>query len=104
MAVAIAVATVTVKAARKVRMLSGKVIHRLKVDKGVRRQERVMRGAEVRKRPNIQFEARRTRLRALMISVGRAIVAPLSNSLRMISTGLNQYSVFGLEQLVISLP
>ena len=54
-----------------------------------------------RKHENIQKLASLTRSSTLMMSVGRVIEAPASSSLRMISTGLNQYNVVVGEQWVI---
>ena len=71
---AITVPTVRVRAARKVRIVRGRVIQRERVDSGVRRVERVIRGAEVMNIPNIQWDAVRTSLRAEIISLGRATV------------------------------
>ena len=75
------------------------------------------RGAETKKRANIHRETVRTRPSTVTIFVGRAtrdlliyvcrvssisvLVAPASNSLSMISTGLNQYNFLGLPQSVI---
>ena len=61
MAVAMMEAAVVNKADRKVRMAIGTVIQRLKTERGVRKMERKFRQAPMRKRPNIQWEARRTR-------------------------------------------
>ena len=74
MAVAMMEAAVVNKADRKVRMAIGTVIQRLKTERGVRKMERKVRGAPMRKRTNIQWEARRTRWRAEMILAGSATV------------------------------
>ena len=78
------------------------------MENGARRTERVAVQEEVRKRANIQWEARRMRVRAWAMLVGRATVgidqlrsygglggevvleAPAKSSLSKISTGLNQ--------------
>ena len=67
-------AAVVNKADRKVKMAIGTVIQRLKTERGVRKMERKVRQAPRRKRPNIQWEARRRRWRAEMMSAGRATV------------------------------
>lgn len=68
---------------------------------GARKMHRKVRTVPTRKHENIQTLASLTSLRILMISVGRVMLAPARSSLRMISTGLNQYSVLGLEQSVM---
>ena len=67
-------AAVVNKADRKVRRAIGTVIQRLKTERGVRKMERKVRQAPIRKRENIQWEARRTRSRAEMMLAGRATV------------------------------
>lgn len=74
MAVAMIEAAVVNNADRKVRIAIGTVIHRLKTERGARMMERKVRQAPIRKRPNIQWEARRTRWRAEMMLAGRATV------------------------------
>ena len=67
-------AAVVNRAERKARKAIGKVAQRVKTERGVKRVEREVRQAPVRKRANIQWEARRTSWRAEMILVGRATV------------------------------
>lgn len=67
-------AAVVDKADRKVRMAIGTVIQRLKTERGVREMDRKVRQTPMRKRANIQWEARRTRWRAEMILAGKATV------------------------------
>ena len=74
MTVAMVEAAVVNKADRKVRMAIGTVIQRLKTERGVRKMDRKVRQAPMRKRANIQWEARRTRSRAEMMLAGRATV------------------------------
>ena len=74
MAVAMMEAAVVNNADRKVKMAIGTVIQRLKTERGVRKMERKVRQAPMRKRANIQWEARRRSLRAEMTSAGRATV------------------------------
>ena len=148
MTVAMVAATVVKRAERKVRMAMGRVAHRDVTPRGARRIAGTVVEAPVRKRANIQWEARRTSFKAEMISLGSAtfqggqqchvarpssgllphswcvlprafnemktlsrtkgwtslLVAPERSSLRIISTGLNQYNVFGSLQSVISFP
>ena len=52
----------------------------------------------VRKKPNMKWLASLINLKMLLISAGKAMVAPESSSLRSTSTGLNQYRLVGLEQ------
>lgn len=73
-AVAMTEAAVVNKADRKVRMAIGTVIQRLKTERGAKKMDRKVRQAPRRKRPNIQWEARRTRWRAEMMLAGRATV------------------------------
>ena len=74
MAVAMMEAAVVNKADRKVRMAIGTVTQRLKTERGVRKMEKKVRQAPVRKRVNIQWEARRTSLRAEITLAGSATV------------------------------
>ena len=74
MTVAMMEAAVVNKADRKVKMAMGTVFQRLKTERGVRKMERKVRQAPMRKRANIQWEARRRRWRAEMTSAGRATV------------------------------
>jgi len=74
MAVAMMEAAVVKRADRKVRMAIGTVLQRLKTERGVRKMERKVRQAPVRKRANIQWEARRTSSRVEMMLAGRATV------------------------------
>ena len=109
-------AAVVKRAERKVRRAMGTVAQRVKTLRGVRKMERKVRQAPVRKQANIQWEAKRTSWSAVMMLAGRAtakdqpenlegkairsgalLVAPASSSERMISTGLNQYNVAGVE-------
>ena len=73
-AVAMMEAAVVNKADRKVRMAIGTVIQRLKTERGVKKMDRKVRQAPMRKKANIQWEARRTRWRAEMMLAGRATV------------------------------
>lgn len=72
MAVAIIVAPVVVRAERKANTATGKVAHRLKMESGVRKTETKQMQPPIRKRANIQWEARRTRERAEIMFEGRA--------------------------------
>lgn len=74
MAVAMIEAAVVKRADRKVRIAIGTVLQRLKTERGVRKMQRKVRQAPVRKRANIQWEARRTSSRAEMMLAGRATV------------------------------
>lgn len=123
MTVAMIEATVTQSALRNVRMAIGRVAQREKTLMGMRNIRIKERQAEVRKRPNMTCETSLMRLRMPLMLDGRLTVehrqsdtlgdieqhqvavenvldAPANNSSRMISTGLNQYSVCGGEQLV----
>lgn len=62
------------RADRKVRMAIGTVLQRLKTERGVRKMQRKVRQAPVRKRANIQWEAGRTSSRAEIMLAGRATV------------------------------
>lgn len=72
--VAMMEAAVVNRAERKVRIAIGKVAQRVKTERGVKRVERKVRQAPVRKRANIQWEARRTSWRAEIMLAGRATV------------------------------
>lgn len=72
MIVATTVATVVARAERKAKIAMGKVAHRVKILKGVRKMETKQVQAPVRKRANIQWEAKRTRDNAEMMFPGRA--------------------------------
>lgn len=98
--VAMTDAAVTKSALRKVRMAIGSVHHREKTLMGMRNIRTKERQAEVRKRPNITFDAILIRSRISLIFAGRLMVAPASSSFLSICTGLNQYRVFGGEQNV----
>lgn len=74
MTVAMMEAAVVNRAERKVRKAIGKVAQWVREERGVKRIERKVRQAPVRKRVNIQWEARRTSRRARMILVGKATV------------------------------
>lgn len=74
MTVAMMEAVVVNRAERKVRKAIGKVAQRVRTERGAKRIERKVRQAPVRKRVNIQWEARRTSRRARMILVGKATV------------------------------
>lgn len=123
MTVAMTVATVVVKAETKARMAIGRVSSREYIDKGVRKMLTKAVQAPVKNRPNIQWETTRTSVREETMLAGSAtiihsqsgglfiglelkfiLVAPASSSSKMISTGLNQYSVLGFIQPVIPCP
>ena len=74
MAVAMMEAAVVKSADKKVKMAMGRVSQRVKMEMGERKIERKDVQAEVRKRANIQWEARRMRLRAWTMLEGSATV------------------------------
>ena len=89
------------KSAAKVRMVIGSCrrkirfalcSHRGFLEKpiGTKMMHRNVRMVPTRKHANIHQLATRTMCNTSVISVGKAIEAPANNSLRMISTGLNQ--------------
>lgn len=118
MTVAMTLATVVQSAAKKVRSMMTRVGQRLRTARGVMKIMTKERQTPVKKRPNIQWEAVRMRPRTELILNGSAtnqdvsgvlasgqmmydlLVAPDNSSLLMICRGLNQYSVFGVEQSV----
>lgn len=57
----------------------------------------------VMKKPNMMLEAVFTSESVETTSLGRAMVAPARSSLRIMSTGLNQYMFWGGEQSVMPL-
>lgn len=89
MTVAITVATVVNRAVRKVKIATGHVAHRVKIENGVRNMETKQQQAPVMKRPNIQWLTTRTSFNASMMVDGRAIEAPERSSEMMIETGCN---------------
>lgn len=129
MTVATTVATVHRSALMKVRMPVRRLSQRVKTLMGTTKMRTKDRQADVRKKPNMTFEAILIRSRISLMSEGRLTMrlwlaisasfhpirqqlgytsdlleAPASNSFLNISTGLNQYSVFGLEQYVTPSP
>ena len=72
MTVAMTVATVVAKAETKARTAIGRVRRREYIDKGVRKMLTKAVQAPVRKRPNIQWETTRTRVRAETMLAGSA--------------------------------
>ncbi len=72
MAVAMTEAAVVKSADKKVKMAMGRVSQRVKVERGERKIERKDVQADVRKSANIQWEARRMRVRAWTMLEGRA--------------------------------
>ena len=79
MTVAMIVAAVVVSAERKANTAMGKVAQRVKIERGVRKIETKQVQAPVRKRANIQWEAKRTRDKADMTFEGRATGERVSN-------------------------
>ena len=79
MALAMMEAVVVVRAVKKVRIVRGKEAQRVRTESGVRMIEGTVRQAPVRKRPNIQWDTVRTRVRASVISDGRLTVANISD-------------------------
>ena len=72
MTVAMMVAAVVVRAEMKAKIAIGKVAQRVKMESGVRKMETKQVQAPVKKKANIQCEAKRTRERADMMFEGRA--------------------------------
>ena len=73
-AVAMMQAAVVTSAHTKERIAIGNVAQREKTERGVKSMQMKERGAETRKRANIQREAWRTRPKAVTISFGSATV------------------------------
>lgn len=91
--VAMIVAAAVSRAAMNVQIAMGKLHHLLNSTTGVMKIETKFMQTPVKKKPNIRWLAILIRFKILLIFAGNAIVAPASNSLSRISTGLNQYSV-----------
>lgn len=90
MAVAMTVAAVVKRAEMKVQIAIGKLHQRENNTTGVIKMETQFMQTPVRKKPNMRLLANLIKFRILLMSAGRAMVAPAKSSLRRISTGLNQ--------------
>jgi hypothetical protein len=99
--VAITVAAVVSKAEMNVQMAKGKDHHLEYSTIGARKMLTKFIHTPVKKKPNIRWLAILIRFKMLLISAGKAMVAPASSSLSRISMGLNQYRVCVGEQCVI---
>jgi hypothetical protein len=71
MTVAMTDATVTTSALRKAKIATGSASQRVKTERGMRKMRTKVRQVPVRKRPNIHWETYLTRLRMLLMSLGR---------------------------------
>lgn len=101
MTVAMIVAAVVSSAAMKVQIAKGKDHHLLYNVMGAVKMDMKFMQMPVRKKPNMMWLAIRIRDKMLLISAGKAMVAPARSSLSRISTGLNQYRLVGVEQSVM---
>lgn len=97
-AVPIAEPTTVRRAATNVQITIGRLHHLENRAAGVMKIEIKFMQIPVKKAPNMRRLAIRINFRILLISAGRAIVAPAKSSLSKTSTGLNQKRAFGFEQ------
>jgi hypothetical protein len=90
MTVPMTAAAVVRKAAVNVHTVSGTLHHLLYSAAGATKQFTKFIHTPVRKKPHMTWLAILINVKILLISLGSAIVAPLSSSFSKISTGLNQ--------------
>jgi hypothetical protein len=92
-AVAMIVAAAVNSAAMKVQTAMAKLHQRENSTTGVMKIETKFMHTPVKKKPNMKWLASLIRPRILLISAGKAIVAPARSSFKRMETGLNQYRV-----------
>ena len=90
MTVAMTVAAAVNNAAMNVQIANGRLHHLEYSTIGAKKILTRFMQIPVRKKPNMRCDTIFMRCKMLLISAGRAMVAPARSSLRRISTGLNQ--------------